>query len=1124
MADKVNFASAEHLDDEVFHPEPRPGARIRFGSRDEELAKRDFPQLGRTNTNASQSSLRSISSRRTRRASIDPATALPITYRTVSFAIEQTKEQERIEAAKAKEDAATEFGDLEWHTLSINDVQNRLSTSRQQGLSKEQVAMKQKEFGKNMPSQPPSDLLSRLFGYMFGGFGSVLLIGGILVTITYKPLGEPNPEVSNLALAIVLYAVFVIQALFNGWQDWSSSRTMASISGMLPDECAVLRDGVRVELAAIELVPGDILYIKSGNKLPADVRFVEVSSDAKFDRSILTGESQPVAGSTEYTDLNYLETDNIGMQGTHCISGSALGVTVSTGDKTVFGKIAKLTNSPKSGMTPLQKEILRFIIIICSLMLFFNVVVIICWAAWLRHSHPDWISVAGLIVDIVTVAVAFIPEGLPIALTASLTITAGIMKSNQVLCKSLKTVETLGAVSVICSDKTGTLTKNQMFATECSIADRKMTPQEARDWMIRSEQKNNAISQLRSCAGLCNAGEFDAATAHLPLEQRKIAGDATDQAVLRLSESFGEVRELQLLWKKTFELAFNSKNKFMIRTMAPIEDSALDHAISPKEAAQWKQDDLLLYIKGAPDIIIERCTSYVGQDGEVYPLSQAMKTVIEDIKDQWSSQGKRVILLARKVLSEHQKSFNPENNTFEHEIMQQAGSGLTLIGLVGIVDPPRDEIPEVVRVLRRAGIRIFMVTGDFALTAQAIAIECGIITNPPAMVHDITQLDREPRTPLHEKDSHSPSSSDDDLDDVQGPKKSITLSGPELITLNDHQWDQLCSYEEIVFARTTPEQKLRIVKEFQKRESIVGMTGDGVNDAPSLKAADIGIAMGSGSDIAIEAADMVLLDSFGAIVEAVKYGRVVFDNLKKTIIYLLPAGTFSEFWPIFTSVVLGLPQILSSFLMIMICCLTDCAAATVLAYEKPEADVLLRRPRNIKKDKLVDWKLLFHAYIFLGVQETVCSFAMAYWYAQRKGVSFSVLWLGFGSYPASYDPTHVNQVLAEASSIYFVNLVIMQWFNLLATRTRRLSIFQQPPAFNKETQNLWLFPAMAFALVVIFIFLYIPGLDRAINSSRIPVEYFFFPVAFGFWMLLADEARKYCVRRWPKGFLAKISW
>lgn len=327
---------------------------------------------------------------------------------------------------------------------------------------------------------------------------------------------------------------------------------MASITGMLPDYSTVLRDGNRQELVATDIVPGDILTIKSGNKLPADVRFVEVSSDAKFDRSILTGESAPVPGSIDSTDNNYLETHCIGMQGTHCISGSAIGICVSTGDRTVFGRIAKLTNAPSTGMTLLQKEILRFIIIICSLMIFFNIIVIICWTAWLRHSHPSWISVAGLIVDIVTVAVAFIPEGLPIALTASLTITANIMKQNQVLCKSLKTVETLGAVSVICSDKTGTLTKNKMFVTECSVGAKKMTPESAveflspkvsevvdsslssRNSLVKSTGIASAIQQLRALGGLCNAGEFDAATWHLPLKERKISGDATDQAVLRL--------------------------------------------------------------------------------------------------------------------------------------------------------------------------------------------------------------------------------------------------------------------------------------------------------------------------------------------------------------------------------------------------------------------------------------------------------------------------------------------------------------------------------------------------------------------------------------------------------------
>ena len=565
-----------------------------------------------------------------------------------------------------------------------------------------------------------------------------------------------------------------------------------------------------------------------------------------------------------------------------------------------------------------------------------------------------------------------------------------------------------------------------MFATECSVGAKDITPEAARDFMVATEGKNNPIAQLRTLAGLCNAGEFDAATLHLPLSERKIAGDATDQAVLRFSESLGPVRDLQLLWKKTFELAFNSKNKFMIRTLALTDPAGLQFALSPTEAAAWKPEDLLLTIKGAPDILIERCTSYVEEDGSVRNLDPNMKETIEKIKNKWSSEGKRVILLARKLLAGHQNVNFPEHNTFETEITQQASCDLTLVGLVGIVDPPRDEIPDVVRTLRRAGIRIFMVTGDFQLTAQAIAIECGIITNSPSMVHSIDMLSR---NPVELQAAASTVNPEKDSDTEAGPVRSITLSGPELITLNDNQWDQLCRYEEIVFARTTPEQKLRIVKEFQKRGEIVGMTGDGVNDAPSLKAADIGIALGSGSDIAIEAADMVLLDSFGAVVEAVKYGRVVFDNLKKTIIYLLPAGTFSEFWPIITSIILGLPQILSSFLMIMICCLTDCAAATVLAYEQPEADVLLRKPRDVKKDKLVDWKLLFHAYIFLGVQETVCSFAMSYWYAQRKGVHFSALWLGYGNYPENYDPVYVQQVLVEASSIYFVTLVIMRMFS-----------------------------------------------------------------------------------------------
>ncbi|RFU30423.1 hypothetical protein B7463_g5908, partial [Scytalidium lignicola] len=1091
----------------------RDATRIQWTDVDLESAERARSQLQHSSSNASIHSLHS------RRGSIDLSSVLPIQYRTVSFQIAESQGKDTAEIQKTKDSAAKDLANLDWHTTSVNEIYNRLSTSITQGLSSEQAKRRLSQYGKNIPSHPPTHLFRQIFGYFFKGFGSILIVGAILVFVSWKPLGQP-PAQANLALAIVLLAVFFIQAAFNAWQDWSSSRVMASITTMLPDSSLVLRDGSTTTIIASDIVPGDILFIKSGNKLPADVRFVEISSDAKFDRSILTGESLPLSGTVESTDDNYLETRCIGLQGTHCMSGSGIGVVVSTGDATVFGRIAKLTNTPKTGLTTLEKEVLNFVFIICSIMFTMILLVIIVWATYLRKQHPNWINVPTLIVDCVSVAIAFIPEGLPIALTASLTITANLMRKNKILCKSLKTVETLGAVSVICSDKTGTLTK--MYVTECSIGNHDMTSQSARDEMIsrRNENKDsNAISQLRTIAGLCNSGEFDAATNGLPLHDRKINGDATDQAILRFSESLGAVSELQQIWKKTFELAFNSKNKYMIRTYVLAEKQGLGFALPTSEASNFQSGDTLLTIKGAPDILIGRCSQYTTIDGQSRPLDETTRLMIERTKDKWSSQGKRVILLARKVISGKEISSQPNSSRFEEELIRLARSEITLVGMVGIVDPHRDEIPSVVKILRGAGIRIFMVTGDFALTAQSIAADCGIITNPPHMVKDVSALSRGEPSSISEVDDATI------LDDFSSMVcRSIVISGPDMITLNENQWDQLCQYDEIVFARTSPEQKLRIVREFQARDEIVGMTGDGVNDAPSLKAADIGIALGSGSDIAIEAADMVLLESFSAVVEAVQYGRVVFDNLKKTIAYLLPAGSFSEFWPVLTNVIFGLPQVLSSFLMIIICCFTDCAAATVLAYETPEADVLLRRPRKPGKDRLVDWQLILQAYGFIGVLETIASFSMSYWYLERSGISFSDLWFQYGSLPDTIDPNYAAARLNEASSIYFVNLVVMQWFNLMAVRTRRLSFFQHPPAFNKATQNLYLFPAIAFALVMAIFWLYIPQLQSVLGTSQVPAEHFFLPAAFGLVILFLDEARKWAVRKWPNGLLAKWAW
>ncbi|KAK4191344.1 hypothetical protein QBC35DRAFT_375986 [Podospora australis] len=1078
--------------------------------------------LQRTRSHGSMS-IRSIHSNTG--GAIDPSAALPIQYRTISIDIDDYNRKADV-AKKAQKAAATDLADLEWHTLPRDDVIGRLTTSLDQGLSQDQVKRRSVEYGKNTPSPPETHRFMQFMGYFFKGFGSILLIGSILVFVAWKPLGQP-PAPANLALAIVLLAVFFIQAAFNMWQDWSSSRVMASIKNMIPEECHLIRDGVQVSTMAADVVPGDILLIKAGNKLPADVRFLQVSSDAKFDRSILTGESVPLAATVDCTDKNYLETKNIGLQGTHCSFGTCTGVVVATGNRTVFGRIAKLTNEPKKGLTPLEREVLNFVYVICSIMFVMIVLVVVLWAAWLRTTYPDWISVPNLIVACVSVAVAFIPEGLPVALTASLTISANMMRKNKVLCKSLKTVETLGSVSVICSDKTGTLTENKMIVTDCAFGLQIMSVDNVRDIAIADhvaggDFASNAVDQLRTVAGLCNAGEFDAATKNLPLALRKIHGDATDQAILRFSESLGSVAELKSCWATKFNLAFNSKNKFMIRVLGFTHPDGLSLALPSGTAAIFEHGDMLLTMKGAPEILLERCTNYTGTSGVAMPLTAEARAKINKIKDDWSAQGRRVILLAHKAVSKTAFRSSPSSSSFEKEVLDQAQTGLTLVGLVAIVDPPRPEIPEVVKTLRAAGIRIFMVTGDFALTAQAIARECGIITNPNSIVADVTALSRDQPVPKNSKERDHTPSNESEADTIPS---SIVLTGSDLITLTDHQWDALVSsYNEVVFARTTPEQKLRIVRELQARGHVVGMTGDGVNDAPALRAADIGIAIGGGSDIAVEAADMVLLESFSSVVEAVRFGRVLFDNLKKTIAYLLPAGSFSEFWPIMTNVAFGLPQILSSFLMIIICCFTDCLAATALAYEAPEADVLLRPPRKVGVDRLVDWKLIVQSYGFVGVFETVVSFAMSYWYLERNGIPFHVLWFSFGKLPESIDAGFYAQKLNEASSIYFVTLVVIQWFNLLAVRTRRLSIFQHPPLFNKATRNYYLFPAILFALVMAFFWLYIPSLQTVLGTAEVPVEYWFLPMSFGLGILLLDEARKFVVRKYPKGVVARVAW
>jgi sodium/potassium-transporting ATPase subunit alpha len=536
--------------------------------------------------------------------------------------------------------------------------------------------------------------------------------------------------------------------------------------------------------------------------------------------------------------------------------------------------------------------------------------------------------------------VAFIPEGMPVGVAMTMMMIARRMKKNNILPKALTTVETLGCVTVICSDKTGTLTQNKMFVTTVGFADSETTPNHCRDTMVLKPDvpPATAYKQIHLASLFCNNATFDASTLNLPISDRLVNGDATDAAILRFAAELGNVQEEAREFNRTFEIPFNSKNKWMLT----MYQAGNNPEVMERIFGSSKQS--LVFVKGAPDILLPKCTSALSSDNNsVTPLTPEMTANLNALQEKWAGKGQRVLLLCRRFYSPQSPL---ESNGLQDEIVNHAVQDLTVIGLIGIMDPPRPEILQTVADCRRSGSRFFMITGDFGLTAAAIAREIGIFTTSraPDTYIDIVKSD---------------CSSDEKFEGVT----SLLLTGSDLQKFGDMEWNQVCKYEEIVFARTTPEQKLRIVKEFQKRECVVAVTGDGVNDAPALKAADVGVAVVSGSDVAIEAADLVLLGGFDSITEAIRLGRLVFQNLQKVIGYLLPAGSWSEIWPVLVNALAGTPLPLSSFLMIMICCFTDLFPCLALIMEQEEFDLLSQKPRNPKRDHLINPKIYLQSYM-----------------------------------------------------------------------------------------------------------------------------------------------------------------
>ena len=1025
---------------------------------------------------------------------------LPIRFRTLSFQLSDSREaSEEVRHGRRQERPETNqgyFESLDFQTVNPDELYRRFNVDTRYGLSTSAADTRLQRDGLNVVASRRNNYYKKLLMYVFGGFCSILWVAVVIFFICWQPLTDP-PSPTNLALAVLVIIVLVLQAVFSAFQDWSTAKVMNSILDLLPSEALALRDGIHVHISSKELVAGDIVSVTVGSKVPADMRIVKSSGDVRFDRAMLTGESAEIAGTFDCSDDNFLEARNIALMGTMVSNGNAVGVVVLTGPRSVMGCISTMATRSK-GLTLIQKEINRFVIIIIMLTTILACAILFTWVGWLRVDHFSFMNVPEMLVNVMSCIVAFIPEGVPMAVALMLLMIAKHMREKNILPKSLTTVESLGCVNVICSDKTGTLTQNRMSVKSVGLVDQVFDVDELLyyEGMEEPKRMTNALNQLIRGVYLCNDASFDPRTEGLPVDQRDVNGNATDCAVLRFAEKIkpnvGIDSTMAGQSQKIHQVPFNSENKWMLTLHK-----------DPSTSNEYLQ----VYVKGAPDVLLPKCTSYLSGRGnkEIQVLDEQARYTVVDFQTQLSCQAQRVIILC-------QRSYTPHapvgSNDFNDEVLAECVKDLTVVGILGIIDPPRLETAQTVSLCRRAGIRFFMVTGDFGLTAAAIARNVGILTGSqhPDTVQDLTPA------VLSEPTSYS----QDCAEENDHLRQSLLIEGPQISSLNDDQWKLISAYEEIVFARTTPEQKLRIVNEFMSHDNVVAVTGDGVNDAPALNAAHVGVALKSGSEVAIEAADLVLLDSFDSIVDAIRLGRLVFQNLQKLITYLLSAGSWSEIWPLILNVFFGFPLQLSPFLMIIICVFTDLFCSLSLLAEKEEFDLLSIPPRNRHKNHLINLKIYGQAYLFIGVIETVCATSMFMLYMYREaGIPFHALAFAFEKYSDGfygYTEDKLTQLNNTGQCVYFITLVIMQWGNLLSVRSKRMSLIQADP-IREERRNPWLPLSMVISLSIAVFVTEEPGLQSLFNTASVPLMYWFIPVGLAAGLLMMDEMRKVLVRK-----------
>jgi len=852
----------------------------------------------------------------------------------------------------------------DWHQLDVPDVLSRLGVNRAAGLTTSAAKRRLAEHG---PNELQDTHRVSPWSIVVAQFKSLLIM--ILVVAVALSL------VFGHGLEALVIGVIVLLAVLLGFvQEYRAERSIEALRQIAAPTASVVRDGMEIELPARDLVPGDVIQLSAGDRIPADARLI-AAINLQVDEAPLTGESTPVEKQIEALaggDLPVADRKNVVHSGTAVTYGRGRAVVVATGMRTEFGQIAQLLQTVEVGKTPLQENLDRLArpLAIGALSIVLAIV-----ALGLLRGQP----LIEMVIFGIALAVAVVPEALPAVVTVSLAIGVQRMVKRHALIRRLTAVEALGSVSVICSDKTGTLTKDEMTVRRIFV-DGDVVEVSGAGYEPQGEFLRDGATQDPS-AGLMTLlrGAALASDARIVQDRRwEVKGDPTEGALIVAAAKAGLRKpELDVQYARVHEIPFTSESKRMT-------------------TLHGTPDGVVAYAKGAPEVILASCTS-VANDCAEKPLGEADRAHVLDVAQAMASEALRVLAVAQKF------GATPES----------AESDMTFLGLVGIIDPPRPEAAAAVQTCREAGIKPIMITGDHPLTAKAVAGELGVLTNGRVLVG--AELDRLPDADLRRELEHV-----------------------------------------AVFARVSPAHKLRIVSALQESGQLVAMTGDGVNDAPALKKADIGIAMGiTGTDVSKEAAAMTLTDdNFASIVAAVEEGRGVFANIKKYLMYLL-SSNIGEMLLMAVATLVALPLPLSAVQILYVNLVTDGLPALALAVDPPESDLMRRPPRDPKTG--IFSRPVVALMLAGGIWSAAVNLGLFVW-ALNSGYS-----------------------LAQAMTLTFVSLVLIQFFRAYNFRSDRHSVLNQPFA------NRWLNLAIVGELLLLPLLIYVPFLSEAFGTTALSV-------------------------------------